>query len=342
MPFSKKVLMMKKEITTLFLSILFLATACTLNKDRLKVDVSGIIIPELKIHRYDLDLFKVSLDDLSTGLQTIQHKYYFFLGTNLSDPSKLAEMRAYLTNPRNIEFQKAVEIKYKDLSATERQLIGLFQHYKYYFPGRKIPRIYTYISGGDYENPVQLADSVLIIALDDYLGKEFKPYLSDGLPLYKAERMTTEHIVPDVANEMVNALYTPDPSMMTLLDRMIGAGKMLYLIRALLPETTEELILDYSPKQDEWIRKNEAHVWAAIIENRMLFSGSSDILRMFFADGPCTPDFTTDSPPRLGEWIGLQVVTSFMQKNPDIKIPELMEMKDPQNILTLSGYKPEK
>jgi len=37
----------------------------------------------------------------------------------------------------------------------------------------------------------------MIIALDTYLGKDFKPYLGDGLALYKAERMTEDNIVPD-------------------------------------------------------------------------------------------------------------------------------------------------
>jgi hypothetical protein len=306
------------------------------------VNVSDIKIPEVKIHRYDLDLFNVPANDLENGLQSIQHKYYFFLGTDLRDTLKLAEMRVYLLNPRNIDYQKAVKAKYKELSKTENDLTRLFQHYKYYFPNAKIPKVYSYISGGDYENPVQLADSVMLIAMDTYLGKDFKPYLADGLPLYKAERMNPENIVPDAARELINSMYSPDPSLMTLLDRMVERGKQLYLIEALIPETPVHLILEYSPQKLEWIKKNESHVWAAIIENRMLFSSSGELIRMFLADGPCTPDFTPESPPRIGEWIGLQIVKAFMQKNSEISFTELMKEKDSQQMLSLSGYKPEK
>ena len=333
---------MKKNYFTLLIILLIFATGCNLKKDRLNVDVSDINIPDVKIHRYDLDLFKIPITDLEHGLQSIQHQYYFFLGTDLQNSFKLAEMKAYLSNPRNVDFQKAVKTKYTDLSKTENELTELFRHYKYYFPDAKIPRVYAYISGGDYENPVQLADSVMIIALDTYLGKDFKPYFADGLPLFKAERMTNEHIVPDAARELANSMYSSDPSLMTLLDRMIETGKRMYLIEALLPGTPTHLILEYSQKKYEWITKNESHVWAAIIENRMLFSSSGELIRMFLADGPCTPDFSSESPPRIGEWVGLQIVKAYMQKNPDISIPELMKEKDSQRMLTLSGYKPEK
>ncbi len=333
---------MKKDYFTLLILLLVLGTGCNWKKERLNVDVSDIKIPDVKIHRYDLDLFNVPLADLENGLRSIQHQYYFFLGTDLKNSIKLAEMKAYLLNPRNIDFQKAVKIKYKDLSKPEKDFAELFRHYKYYFPDRKIPRVYSYISGGDYENPVQMADSVMIIALDTYLGKTFTPYFADGLPVYKAERMTSEHIVPDAARELVNSIYSPDLSRITLLDRMIETGKQLYLVKALLPATPAYLVLDYSLQKYEWIKKNESHVWAAIIENRMLFSSSGELIRIFLADGPCTQDFTAESPPRIGEWIGLQIVTAYMEKNPDVSIPELMKEKDSQRMLSLSGYKPEK
>jgi uncharacterized protein YjaZ len=63
---------------------------------------------------------------------------------------------------------------------------------------------------------------------------------------------------------------------------------------------------------------------------------------MFLADGPYTMEFSKDSPPRLGEWIGLQIIRSYMQKNPEITLQMMMQETDAQKILTLSGYKPEK
>ncbi len=333
---------MKFTRFTLLSLTIIVFSGCNWHKNRLDVDVSGVTIPDVRIYRYDRDLFKVSVTDLKAGLERIQHNYYFFLGTDLNNAKKLDEMKAYLENPRNIDFQKASEIRFRDLSRVEKDLTGAFRHWKFYFPEIKIPRIYSYISGGDYNNPVQLADSVLIIALDTYLGKDFKPYFADGLALYKAERMTEDHIVPDCAREIVNAMYPESTAPMTLLGGMVEAGKRHYMVDALIPDVPGYLKMDYTKEQYNWAEKNESHVWAALIENRMLYSSDGQYFRMFLADGPYTMEFSKDSPPRLGEWIGLKIIRSYMQKNPEFTLQMMMQETDAQKILTLSGYKPEK
>ncbi len=333
---------MKLYHFTLSLLIILLFNSCTWHKDRLQIDVSNIKIADVKIHRYDRDLFRIPVNDLQAGLQQIQHEYYFFLGTNLNDPKKLDDMRAYLENPRNIDFQRTCETQYNDLSKIEKDLTELFRHWKFWFPDVKAPRVYTYISGGDYTNPVQLADSVMIIALDTYLGKDFKPYFADGLALYQVERMNNDHILPDCAKEIAGAIYQPPTAPATLLGGMVEAGKHQYLVDALLPGIPAWLKLNYSKSQYDWVVKNEMHIWAALIENRLLYSSEGQYFQMFLSDGPYTMEFSKDSPSRLGEWIGLQIVRSYMQKNPDITLQMLLQETDAQKILTLSGYKPEK
>jgi hypothetical protein len=332
-----------KILRSIFLLLLITALGgCNWHKNRLNVDVSGVNVSEVKVHRYDIDLFKVSVSDPRNGLEKIKNTYYFFLGTNLDDPKKLGEMKAYLENPRTIDFHNACENKYKDLSKVEKDLTNAFRHWKYYFSQAKMPRVYSYISGGDYTNPVQLADSVLIIGLDNYLGKDFKPYFSDGLALYKAERMTEDHIVPDCVREIAEGMFPESNAPLTVLGGMLESGKRQYFINALIPDIPEYLKLDYTKEQYDWAVKNESHIWAALVENNLLYSSDGQYFRMFLTDGPYTMEFSKQSPPRLGEWIGLQIIKAYMQKNQDITIPMMMQEMDAQKILTLSGYKPEK
>ncbi len=330
-----------KHLKYLSLVVVVLCS-CGLHKNRLTIDVSDIPVPEMKIHRYDLDLFKVKTIDLGPGLKAIQKDYPFFLGTNLDDPSNLSSMKDYLEDPRNIDFQQAVAKQYTDLSGIEKDLTMAFRHIKYYFPQIRIPRVYTYISGGDYENPVRLADSVLLIAIDCYLGKDYKPYAKDGIPLYKAERMVADQIVPDCMRVMVQTVCPQDPANLTLLELMTEAGKRLYLLEAFLPDVSGGLLMKYSKPQFDWVTKNESHIWAAMIENRMLYSTEGRTLRMFMADGPFSTEFSRESAPRLGEWIGLEIVRSYMQENRDISLVQMIGEKDAQRILKLSGYKPDK
>jgi hypothetical protein len=326
----------------LLLILFFSIGGCSSHRDRLNVDVSGVKVPDVNIHRYDRDLFTVKLTDLKGGLERIQRGYYFFLGTNLDDPKKLEEMKGYLENPRTVDFHKASESKFKDLSPIEKDLTDVFRHWKFYFPDARIPRVYSYISGGDYTNSVQLVDSVLIIALDTYLGKDFKPYFADGLALYQVERMTEDHIVPDCAKEIVNSIFPEASAPTTLLGGMVEAGKRQYLVDALIPETPGYLRMNYTKEQYKWIEKNETHVWAALVENRLLYSSDGQYFRMFLADSPYTMEFSKESPSRLGEWIGFKIVRSYMQKNQEVTLQMLVQETDAQKILTLSGYKPEK
>lgn len=333
---------MKKNGIFIMLTVLLFASACNWNKDRLRIDLSGIKIRDVKIHRYDLDLFRVPVADLEKGLTAIKDQYRFFLGTDLTDTLKIAEMRSYLQNPRNIDFHKACKEYFTDMTTTEKELTEGLRHFKFYFPDAVIPEVYSYISGGDYENPVRLVDSVMIIALDTYLGKDFKPYLSDGLPLYRTVRMTPDNIVPACMKEMINTVYPGNPEAVTLLDQMVDAGKKLYLLDAMVPDIPAFLKIEYTPAQLEWIRNNESHAWAAIIENRMLYSSDGQVIRIFLADGPYTPEFTRESPPRIGQWIGWRIVKNYMDNNSDVTVQQMISEKDSQKILSLSGYKPGK
>jgi uncharacterized protein YjaZ len=329
-----------KAMCSLFALMIF--SGCNHEKQRVDVDVSGVSLAEVKIHRYDVDLFKVNPAHLEEGLESLKPAYRFFLGTDLSDPSKLAEMKAYLESPRNIAFHAAVESQYKQIPALEQDLTLAFKHYLHYYPGAQIPRIYSYVSGGDYDYPVQFADSVMLIGLDNYLGTGFKPYVSDGLPIYRISRMTSAHVTPDCMKVLDRITYPEQLPGNTLLEQMIDAGKRLLFLDAMIPATEDRFKIGYSKEQYDWIVKHEANVWAAIIENRMLYTTDGKLIRSFMADGPFTAEFSKDAPSRLGEWLGWQIVRKYFDNHPDVRLQEVMTEKDAQKILSLSGYKPEK
>ncbi|MEI7727865.1 MAG: hypothetical protein WCK09_22350 [Bacteroidota bacterium] len=321
---------------------LVIISGCSQGKHKLEVNVSGIKPEEVKIHRYDLDLFRVNPEQLQPGLESLKPAYRFFLGTDLSDPAKLTEMKAYLENPRNLEFHAAVDSQYKQIPALEKELTLALKHFRYYYPESGIPRVYAYISGGDYDFPVQFADSVLLIGLDNYLGKDFKPYVADGLPVYRTSRMTSAYVVPDCMKVLGKITYPEQFPGNTLLEQMLDAGKRLLFIDAMIPQTEDRFKIGYSKEQYDWIIKNEAHVWAALIENRMLFTTDGKLIRSFMADGPFTAEFSKEAPPRLGEWLGWQIVRKYMENQANVTFQEVMTEKDAQKILSKSGYKPEK
>jgi uncharacterized protein YjaZ len=55
---------------------------------------------------------------------------------------------------------------------------------------------------------------------------------------------------------------------------------------------------------------------------------------------PFVAGIPKNSPGRLGQWVGWQIVRSYMKNNPQIPITELMTNQNAQEILAKSKYKP--
>ena len=329
-------------IASLLIASLLIVPSCSSPGDRLEVDVRDVSVPEAVIHRYDRDLFGVDQSDLRAGLEKLKPQYPFFLNTDLSDTMKLLAMRDYLVNERNTAFQKACDSAFPDLQPVSPELTEAFRHVVHYFPGFRVPRLYSYISGGDYPYPVQWADSVMLIALDCYLGRDFRLYKADQMPLYRMQRATPEYIVPDAMSAVYGGLFPAGLPGATLLDQMIQAGKRLFFVNAMIPGADKRLILGYTAGQYQWAVENEEHVWAAILSNQLLYNPGGQAIRSFLADGPFTAEFSKDSPPRLGEFIGWRILLQYYEENPQVTLPELLAEQDAQKILTLSKYKPRK
>jgi len=329
-----------KKLYSVFMLMLALA-ACSSPGDRLKVDVSDIGMPETVIHRYDRDLFHLNTTDLKNKLEQLKPQYPFFLKTNL-DSMKILAMRDYLENERNKAFFRASDSVFRDMSEVSSGLTDAFRHMAYYFKGFKAPRVYSYISGGDYQYPVQFADSVLLIAIDCYLGKGCSLYKDDQLPLYRERRADRVYIVSDAMGAIFSAVCPSDFPGNTLLPQMIQAGKRIIFIDAMLPETPGFVKMGYTKQQFEWASKNEEHVWAAIIGNNLLYNTSGQTMRTFLSDGPFTAEFSKESPPRLGEYIGWRILLQYMERNPKVSLLEILKERDGQKLLTGSAYKPQK
>lgn len=326
----------------LILVVLTFACSCSSPGNRLMVDVTDVKIGEVTIHRYDRDLFRADRSDLRRSLELLKPRYPFFLNTDLADTVKLLAMTGYLENERNLVYARACDSVFGDMKAESRALTEAFRHVVWYFPDFRVPRIYGYVSGGDFQYPVQWADSVLLIGLDCYLGKDFWFYKSDQVPLYRVARTGREFIVADAMNAVYAGLFPPDVPGSTLLEQMLQAGKRTLFVDAMIPEAPGYLKMSYTPEQFEWASKNEEHVWAAVIANNLLYNTSGQTMRTFLADGPFTAEFSKDSPPRLGEYIGWRILLRYLNRNPDVTLPELLEERDSQKILAGSKYKPAK
>ena len=103
-------------------------------------------------------------------MTTLHNKYSFFYNLeDLNNPVNIYQMKLYLKDPIVKQFKKDVDKQYDDLDWLEKELYEAFKRILYFDSTFKIPKVFTYISGGDFEFPVKYAENNLIIALDMYL-----------------------------------------------------------------------------------------------------------------------------------------------------------------------------
>ncbi len=336
-------MIMIKSITSIIwlIVIITILQSCDNSSSRgPKVDISKIKTIDVKIHRYGKALSETDTADFLNDVTKIQNEFALFLGSDSYTFERLAPLYEYVTDTQLMRISNEVMEMYPNLHTEEAQLTDAFSRYNYFFPDKKIPVVYSYISNLYYEKPIIVDDSVVIIALDVYLGENFSQYRSLGLPQYKIRCMTADNIVVDVMKVMYVTELAPRDKQNTLVDRMIAAGKLLYYLDAVLPEVPDSLKICYTNNQLDWIENNKSNVWAFMVENKLFYSADYKIQTKFIQDGPFTTGFTNDSPPRVGIWLGWQIVRKYMETHPEINLNSMIENNDAQAIFNQSGYKP--
>jgi len=326
----------------LFLVICLLMYSCKNKKsNKLSIDIPNNQKVEIKIHRYEKVLMSVDANNLKNELSKYKSEYKLFLDGNLDDTLNIIKLYNFISDPDLHEIYDDLIKVYYHTNSLEMKLSDAFTHLKYYFPEKPTPKVYTYISYLDYENRIIYLDTVMAIALDMYLGKDYRMYPSVKIPKFVSMRLDSNYIVSDCMKTIVKQMINFDSNDKTLLENMIYQGKVLYFTDAMLPETADNIKIGYTLEQINWIKKNEANVWAFFIQNNLLYNADFYKIRSFISEAPSTKGFN-DSPPRLAEWIGWQIVKSYMENNKNININDLLKEKDAQKILRASKYKPNK
>ena len=337
-----------KVIFRLLLFFGFAVVLFACNRNRLKVDISGIE-KDIEFVRFGEELFSLPLQDTLEELSDLRQKYpdFFDLFTyqvirigGIEDENFEQYMTSFLTDTMIQQARELVNEEFSDLDELKDDINTAFKYYQYHFPEKKLPVVYTYISG--YNQSVVTAEELIGIGLDKYLGRDNKTYrMLSTAPDYKIKNMHKDKIPSDVAYAWGMTEFSHTAETTTLLDNMIHEGKLMYFTEAMLPETPDSLIIGYTEKEVEWVENNEAEMWMYLAEHKMLYSNKRmDIIR-YINDGPYTSGFPLESPGRTGVWIGWQIVRKYMDENEDISLKQLMENTDYQGILNASGYFPE-
>jgi gliding motility-associated lipoprotein GldB len=310
--------------------LVVLVTSCD-KKSKIEKQIEEIPI-SLTVERFDKIFYETPVEDFDK----MKSEHPAFFPSQFHDSIYVGKMKDTLYRELYHEVQK----KYSNFTPVQEELEEVFRRIKFYFPNQKLPsKVTTLISEMDYQNKVIYTDSLLLISLDLYLGKEHKFY---EFPDYFRQTFQRSQIMPDVVSDFSTRVIA-QPREKSFLDQMIYFGKEMYIKDLILPTYEDFDKIGYSKEQQIWCEENEGEIWRYFIEDNILYDSDTKLVQRFIAPAPFSKfylEIDAESPGRTGVWIGWQIVRSFM-KNNEVSLEEFLAM-DAKEIFTRSKYKPKK
>ncbi|MFO7745567.1 MAG: gliding motility lipoprotein GldB [Psychroflexus sp.] len=313
----------------MLLSLFLFLSSCD-NNSKLNSEAENLDI-NLDVERFDLQFAKTSPDELPA----LKSKYPNLFPNQVPDSLWIAKMQSDLQQEINTEVQKV----FPDFKEEKGRIEHFFKYAKYYFPEYKIPTVYTLAEEVNYKQKLVLTEDALLISLDNYLGSGHKFY--QGLPEYIAFQQDVEFLISDIAEAFAMQKFNPKRSR-TFLSDMIYHGKILYLKDLLMPFESDAAKIYYSKEQLKWAEENETEIWSFFVERNLIYSTDNRLEDRFINLAPYSKfylELDNESSPRIGQYIGWEIVRDYMDKYPNTSINELLELQS-DVIFKKSKYKP--
>ncbi len=334
---------MRKKNIILALTVAISFLSCEKNKFK-DVDLSGVHT-DFAFYDFDSDLFAIS-PNLNEGVVSLKAKYPVILPLFTTEVIRIAypedegfaELLASFINDTTMQEVKELVDERIDKKELAEDLDDAFTHFKYYFPNKTIPQVFTCVSG--FNQSIVMTDSLLGIGVDKYLGRDCIYYPQLGISNYQVVNMYPQKMLSDVIYAWSTVQFPFKEYGPLLIDKMIYEGKLQYILDATLPDLADSIKIGYTAQQLEFCELSEESMWRYLAEQKMLFSSDRmDIIR-YTGEAPYTSSFTTESPGRTACWLGWQIVKSYMENNPTVSLSQLMAETDCKKILNESAYHP--
>lgn len=319
---------MKKLIFLLISFFCFIQ--CKKNDAIEKVDIKKSV--DLNIERFD----KLYAAATTKTLPELKNQYPFLFPTQFPDSIWYAKLNDPIFKELNVEVTK----QFPDNSKFEDDLEMLVSRIKHYFPEEKTPRVITLVNEVLIDKKAFYTNDLILISLDTYLGKNHKFY--EPFAEYQKANLEPHQILPDLVTNFAFRKIMPSQDK-TLISEMIYYGKLHYLKDLLLPETPNYQKIGYTAIQEKFCIENEFQMWSYLVDEKLLYDNNIKNYQRFIEDGPFTKfylEIDRESPGRIGQWLGWQIVKSYMENN-DVSLDQLLKT-EPTVIFNKSKYKPKK
>lgn len=323
------------------LALLVFAFGCGDKGCELPQEIAEIPVT-VQIDRLEKPFFDATNSaDLSLFLQENPQFAASYLQLVPTDTGQLQALAQLATNPALDSLAQQAMNTFGNMEQEREQLERAFKVIKYHYPEYSLPQVKTFVTGlGSLGNDLYVSDSLLVFGLDYFIGPEakYRPQTYE----YILSRYEPAKMVPAAMLLLSNRFNNTSFQDRTLLSEMVGMGKAYYFVQSVMPCAPDSLLISYSGQQVADVRHNEGRIWAHFLEKELLFEKAPFVINKYIGERPNTPEVDATAPGRIGAWVGWQIVRKYMERNPEVTLPELMAETDYRKIFEQSKYKPEK
>ncbi|MEY4929822.1 MAG: hypothetical protein RI909_546 [Bacteroidota bacterium] len=269
---------------------------------------------------------------------TTMRDYFFNRQAYPNDSVFINELYSRFSNPHLDTLLMDTKAVFGNGAQLKEELTVAFTNLKSYYPDFQTPRVQTVITG--LESDMFVSDSLIIIGLDYYLGKNarFKPNMYE----YMLRRYDKNFIVPSIMLLYgIDGRYNEtDLTDRTVLADMITYGKAYYFAKHMMPCVPDSVFIGYTAEEMAGARANQDIIWKKLVEDEAFYSTSQQMKQRYIAERPKTYEIGDQAPGRIGTWVGWQIFNKYAERNADLALPQLMKVKDVKEIFTEAKYRP--
>jgi hypothetical protein len=217
-------------------------------------------------------------------------------------------------------FTPPVDSVYPTLEPIEHQLGVILKNAK--SEGFDIPHYnYAAVVWGK-QIPIVFVDSVMLIALNHYLGADYPGYARWSE--YQRFTKSPEFLPYDLAEALIatNNEFSGQGKV-SVLNQMLYNGALVEAKMRLVNNADEAHALGYTKEQLQWLNANEKELWQTIVGKGLLYDISEVSIEKLLSPTPATTILNANAPGRAGRYIGYKIVKSYLKHNPNIRLNQL-------------------
>lgn len=167
-------------------------------------------------------------------------------------------------------------------------------------------------------------DSVMLIALNHYLGPEHESYAH--MTAYRRAEKDSKYMPYDVASALV-ASATGEfatKSTPTVLNNLLYEGALVEARMRLVPNANLADALGYAPETLAELKANLPDIKTEMAQRRMLYDTDPDLINRLFAGAASSPLLDGAAPGRAARYVGYTLVRRYVDEHPKATLRDLL------------------